>query len=200
MREFGHIRLLQIQVDSLKKGDRLNRYYDTAALREVPSAKLTREGLVGLLNNQELYDIHHAEHERSKNRLGNAISFNFTYHYEQMRQRFGARLALGSAGENILIETTNGLSGDATEDASSNLLQRVLIVETEKGQCGRLTQIEVAAPCVPFCEFALMLEEKPSFETAAEALQFLDGGMRGYYCTWEGPPLTVRPGDRVYSD
>jgi hypothetical protein len=34
--------------------------------------------------------------------------------------------------------------------------------------------------------------------TVAEALGFLDGGMRGYYASYRGDPVTIRPGDRVY--
>ena len=61
---------------------------------------------------------------------------------------------------------------------------------------GRLTQVEIAHPCKPFTGFALRHETVPP-ETFKQSLQLLDGGLRGFYCTWAGEPAVLEPGDVV---
>lgn len=194
MRIIGHIRQLQIQQDALKKGVGSERYYDIGALSLVPVARLTTEGVIGLIDGREIYDVHHSRHRRSKQRESNAISFNFTKNYERMRQRFGSDLITGCGGENLLIELVDGVDLDL-------LLEEPgvpLVIETDDSRSGSLTGIEVANPCVPFSEYALNMDAKPPAEVTRETLQFLDGGMRGYYCAWVGEPLLVAPGDSVF--
>lgn len=193
MHVIGHIRQLQVQIDALKTGEGSGRRYDTAALRLVTAARLSSEGVVGLQGGRELLDVHHSRHRRSRNKESNAISFNFIPHYEQMRDRFGPNLALGCGGENLLIALNEGL---VLED-SLEIAALTLLVETRDSHRGSLTNIKVARPCVPFSEFVLDMDGKPPAEVTKEAIQFLDEGMRGYYCAWEGEPLVVQPGDKV---
>lgn len=191
MRKIGIIQQLQVQTVSLKQGEKSSRYYDPAGIRRVSALRLTPQGVVGLENGQELNDVHHAEHPDSKNRaLTNGISFNFTSHYNLMQQRFGAHLSHGIAGENILIVTD--------ETFPESALAGGVIIQTQTGQTVPLTEICVAAPCAPFSEFALNLEERPPAELLKATLQFLDEGMRGFYCQQPGAPFVIRVGDPVF--
>ncbi len=191
MRRIGQIELLQVQLASLKQGERANRYYDPAALRSVPALRLTLQGVVGLVDNQTWLDVHNAEHSQSKNRdLSNGVSFNFTGHYQQMQQRFGPHLTLGCAGENILIATEGRLS-------ESDLATGLIIV-TQTGQQLPLSAITVAVPCAPFSEYALASEMRPPPELLKSTLQFLDGGTRGFYCQYQGEPALIQVGDAVF--
>jgi hypothetical protein len=190
MLEIGRIERLQIQVDSLKKGTKPNQTYDPAALRVVPGLRLTPKGVIGLVDGQELLDVHHADHEYSRNRSSNGISINFSAHYERMRDRFSPRLATGCAGENILVASDRVIEPAA--------LARGLVIETGAGVKARLTQVSVAHPCRSFSSYALKLEDALTEGALKEALQFLDGGTRGFYCEWTGEPVVVRTGDRVF--
>jgi hypothetical protein len=190
MREIGYIERLQVQLDSLKKGDKPNRYYDPTALRVVRALRLTIKGVIGITEGQELLDVHHADHPYSKNRQTNAISFNLSPHYAQMQNHFGPHLEMGCAGENILIATDESFELDA--------LSCGLIIKSQDGVQGRLTQVSVAHPCLSFSKYALKSGGASSDEIIKETLQFLDGGTRGFYCAWEGDALVVRPGDRVF--
>lgn len=191
MRKIGEIIQLQVQVDSLKQGEKNNRYYEPAGLRTVSALRLTPAGVVGLENGQELSDVHHADHPESKNRtLTNGISFNFTSHYRRMQDRFGVHLSAGIAGENILVAT------DELFDEAA-FVGGVMIV-TQDGQQVPLTQICVAEPCAPFSTFALNLDARPPAELLKAALQFLDGGTRGFYCQRMGSPISVQVGDALF--
>ncbi len=57
MLEIGKVKRLQIQLNALKKGEEPNRYYDTAALRSVPAARLTVDGVTGLEEGHEMMDV-----------------------------------------------------------------------------------------------------------------------------------------------
>ncbi len=193
MRLIGHIRQIQIQKDALKKGEGPDRYYDLGALSIVPAARLTSEGVIGLIDSREIHDVHHSWHHRSRHRPSSAISFNFAQNYERMVRRFGSELSMGCGGENILIELVDGVE-------LAPLLEEpgvTFVIETKDASRGTLTGIKVAKPCVPFSNYVLNLDAKPPVEVVKETLQFLDGGMRGYYCAWEGEPLEVRTGDKV---
>src|SRR4029079_11330029 len=106
MQEIGRIKLVQIQCSSLKQGQRPYCYYDPTPLLVVERLLLAPRGAVGLTaSGQQLTDVHHADHPESKNHgLLNGTSIGFTSHYRRMRDQFGAHLADGCAGENILIE------------------------------------------------------------------------------------------------
>lgn len=192
MHYLGHIERLQVQLDRLKKGAKPSQTYDPAALFTVPALRLTRKGVIGLLDGQELLDAHHADHKYSRDRSSSGISLNFTSHYDRMQRRFGSRLALGCAGENILIATDSIVDLD--------MLARGLVIEARDGRQARLTQISVAHPCRSFSTYALNLAGASAPEGLKETLSFLDDGMRGFYCDWTGEPLVIRPGDRVFVD
>jgi len=192
MRQIGHIEQLQVQLGSLKKGTRPNQTYDPAALQVVSALRLTSKGVIGLLDGRELLDVHHADHAYSRNRHSNGISINFSSHYGRMRERFGPNLETGCAGENILVA--------AAAVVKPILLSRGLVIETREGDQVRLTQVSVAHPCQSFSTYALNLEHKPTPQALKQTLRFLDGGTRGFYCEWQGEPVVVRPGDKVYVD
>jgi hypothetical protein len=195
MRLIGHVAQLQIQKDALKRGEGAERYYDTGALSIVPAARLSGEGVIGLVDVQEVLDVHHSRHDQSKHRKSSAISFNFTQNYELLRRRFASELSLGCGGENLLIELIDGINMDPLLEEPGV----ALVIETGDSSRGSLTGIAVAKPCVPFSEYLLNADDKPPAAIIKETLQFLDGGMRGYYSAWEGDPLVVRAGDKVLS-
>lgn len=189
MRQIGQIKHLQVQLDSLKRGTKPNQDYDPSALQRVSALQLTAKGVVGLLDGEELLDVHHADHEYSRDRDSSGISFNFSSHYQRMRDRFSPRLEIGCAGENILIATDRVIDLTALSDG--------LIIENGQGLQVRLSQIQVAHPCLSFSKYALSVATELTEETLKEALRFLDGGTRGFYCEWTGEPVVVRVGDRV---
>jgi MOSC domain-containing protein YiiM len=188
--EIGYIELLQVQLGRLKQGEKPDLSYDPAPLRTVPALRLTPKGVVGLVGDKELLDVHHADHVYSKNRSSSGISLNFTSHYEKMRNHFSDHLAPGCAGENILVMTDQVLSID---DISSGL-----VIQAKTGDLVRLEQTRVATPCASFSKYALGHGLEPASDTLKQTLQFLDGGTRGFYCECAGDPVVVRPGDRVF--
>jgi hypothetical protein len=191
MRRIGYIQQLQVQIASLKQGERANRYYDPAPLRVVPALQLTPQGVLGVVAGQTLLDVHNATHPQSKNNnLINGISLNFTSHYQQMQERFGTHLTMGCAGENILIAAETQFAEMAFANG--------LIIVTQAGQSIPLQQVCVAVPCAPFSEYALAGEMRPPAELLKSTLQFLDGGTRGFYCQYQGEPALIQVGDAVF--
>ena len=185
--EIGPVVRLQVQTESLKRGERPCRIYDPAPLLQVESLRLSRAGALGLTSDGgEIPDVHHAAHPRSLKSPGREVSFGFTAHYAAMQDRYGARVTRGCAGENILIETPRvwGLG-----DLGSGLAFR----SATTGELLSLEEASVAAPCVEFSRFALN-----SFEASPQelkpVLQFLDGGTRGYVFTPAGA-FTLGVGD-----
>ena len=189
MQQIGHIGRLQVQLGSLKKGG-ADPYYDTAALREVSALRLTSKGVIGLVDAEALLDVHHADHAHSKGKDSSGISFNFTAHYERMRDRFNPTLEDGCAGENILIVTDRSIDPEE--------LVNGLIIRNAQGIPVRLTQVRVAHPCRSFSAYALAKGGMPTGSLLKEALRFLDQGTRGFYCEWMGEPVVVRIGDLVF--
>src|SRR5881409_3176787 len=107
MRDVGEIVRLQIQRSSLKTGEKPNRRYDPAPLLAVERLAVRPDGVLGQSNGGAwLVDVHHRSHPQTKNEDGlHGVSLGFTSHYAAMRERFGDRLTLGCAGENIVVET-----------------------------------------------------------------------------------------------
>jgi hypothetical protein len=135
-------------------------------------------------------DIHNSLHPQTKNGGHNALSFVFTGHYMAMKTRFGDRLPIGCAGENILVESDGLVSLDQ--------VSRGVVIETSQGKIS-LGNVIVAAPCRSFSKFALASAAADP-AGVKEALQFLDKGMRGFYCSLlDELPATVRLGDRVFA-
>lgn len=57
----------------------------------------------------------------------------------------------------------------------------------------------MAVPCVEFTRWAMRYPEdaRPDL-TVTENVRFLDDGMRGFYAAYDGQPVTVALGDRVF--
>ena len=195
MIEIGTIVRLQIQQHGLKVGQKPFRTYDPAPILSVDRLRVTPGGAIALLpDGDEVIDVHNADHPASQSAGDNAISIGFTANYRSMRARFGDHLTDGCAGENILIQT----------DRSINLetLSRGLAFQLgSSGEYLRLDQIKIAMPCVEFSRYSSKMPHAER-DTAVikDTLQFLDGGMRGYYTTPTNGdrPLVVSVGDRVY--
>ncbi len=192
MQDIGTVVRLQVQESSLKVGNKPRRY-DPLPIQSVPAISLSAAGVVGLTENGEsIVDVHHREHPSSKNRSGeNGISLGFTAHYLAMRRRFGQHLRDGIAGENVLIEVDRQFP---VKDLANGV-----VVEGTAGIRLELRPVIVAAPCVEFSRYALMFPDgdRPD-ATVAEALRFLDAGMRGFYATYEGEPVVVEIGARAF--
>ena len=171
MKLVGEIVRLQIQKESLKRGERPYRIYSTDNIQTVQALHLTPKGVMGRQNGLEQLDVHHTDHPRSRSRGDNGISLGFTSHYGRMRQRFGDHMTVGCAGENIIVETAVSFT--------LNHLTNGIIIQTADGQQIHLNQVAVMLPCLPFSKFSLQTAN-PSAERLKETLQFLDNGMRGF--------------------
>lgn len=189
MRTIATIARLQIQRSSLKTGEKPTRVYDPAPLLAVPRLSVTPDGVLGAGDRDTwIVDVHHRAHPETKNEDGlHGVSLGFTSHYAAMRERFGDRLVMGCAGENIIAAadrpfTYNDLAGGVT------------ILAPDGRERVRLRVLQVAHPCRPFTGWALGKQVEP--EVLKSHLQFLDGGMRGFYCVGEGTG-TVSVGDQV---
>ena len=193
MHEIGKIIRLQIQADSLKSGERPYQTYSPANIRPVATLRLTPQGVVGVLaDGTILLDAHHESHQARKNRGDNGISLNFTSHYGRLQQRFGERLVIGCAGENILVETAESFSLDQ--------LSTSVHIQTANGNSVTLHQISVAAPCEPFSRYCLNLDTPPPAAVMKATLQFLDNGTRGFYTLLQGETADILLGDRLFID
>ena len=189
MRELGRIVRLQIQRSSLKTGEKPTRVYDPAPLLTVGHLAIGLDGVLGQAGDGAwLVDVHHRAHPQTKNEDGtHGVSLGFTSHYAAMRDRFGDRITVGCAGENIVVEADRRIR---FED-----LERGMALLGDGGrEVARLEVLQVAHPCRPFSGWALggMVES----DVLKETLQFLDDGMRGFYCQGVGSGV-VAVGDRV---
>lgn len=195
LRAVGIVARLQVQRTRLKTGQKPYRVYDTSPLLSVQQLRVTSAGVVALLEDgREEIDVHHRDHPASQHAGKNGVSIGFATSYARMRRRFGDHVWDGCAGENILIETAAALT---QTDLESGLVIR----------CGasnddlRLDNILVALPCVEFSRYSLQLPRADGDSAEIKsALQFLDGGTRGYYTTPANhdEPLIVSVGDRVF--
>jgi hypothetical protein len=195
MREIGLIKHIQLQRSSLKQGQRPNRYYDPAPLLLVERLRLESGGVSGMsAEGEPIIDVHHAGHPETKQVQGkNGISISFTSHYRAMRDRYGAHLTDGIAGENILVESDQIWSLDQ--------LGEQLAIQRADGQQVLLSALIVAAPCVEFSRFAHLSADPLTADQLRTTLQFLDGGMRGFYARLgDGQAeAEICAGDRVFS-
>ncbi len=193
MPEIGTIKLLQVQIASLKVGQAPHRRYDPAPLRQVTAIEVDPDGAIGLAaDGERLLDVHNRRHPATKQQAGiNGLSFGFTSHYDLMRDRFGEVASDGIAGENILIVSDR----QWTEDE----LAAGLVIETGSGQRLPLVRVVVAAPCVEFTRWVMRFPDdaRPDL-TVTGNVQFLNDGLRGYYTAYDGPPATVSVGHHVF--
>lgn len=188
MRTIGTIARLQIQRGSLKTGAKPTRHYDPSPLLSVPQLNVTPDGALGARDGEWIVDVHHRAHPFTKNEDGlHGISLGFTSHYDAMRERFGARIDVGCAGENIIATASKRL-------AYEELAEGVVILSPEDTERVRLRVLQVAHPCRPFTGWALGKTVEP--DELKTHLQFLDNGMRGFYCVGEGTG-TVSLGDSI---
>jgi len=189
MRTIGTVTRLQIQRGSLKSGEKPTRMYDPTPLLAVPVLHVSPDGALGASSPDTwVVDVHHRAHPVSKNEDGlHGISLGFTSHYEAMREHFGDRVAIGCAGENIIAASDRRFSyGD--------LVAGVAILSPDGRERVRLKILQVAHPCRPFTGWALGKQVEP--EELKKHLQFLDNGMRGFYCVGEGAG-TISLGDSI---
>src|SRR3989475_10087116 len=175
MHNVGRIVRLQIQRSSLKTGEKPNRTYDPAPLLAVDRLALGPDGALGVGSDGSwVVDVHHRAHPRTKNEdRAHGGSIGFTSHYARMRERFGDRMTLGCAGDNIIVETERRI---ALED-----LQRGIVLLAHDGQeLARLEGLQVAEPCRPFTGRALggIVDAR----VLEEGLQSLGWGARGNSC------------------
>jgi hypothetical protein len=190
LRPLGRVVRLQIQQSKLKLGEKPNRYYDPAPLLRVDELTLTPEGaLARLPDGGTLIDVHHPAHPETRNLdRTNDLSVGFTPHYAAMRERYGAHLVDGCAGENILIETTGRVT---LADIAGGL-----VIQPASG--GRSVQLQVVRHAPPCREFSGYASRSNEPEAIKEALQFLDDGLRGFYFALGNPvPVWVTIGDEV---
>jgi hypothetical protein len=189
--ELGRVVRLQVQTASLKRGERPSRVFDPSPLLEVARLRLTPRGAAGeTADGKTTFDVHHADHHATKHAPGREVSFGFTSHYARMRRRYGERMAIGCAGENVLVEAGRVFR---LEDFAGGLAFR----SASTGDLLRLDSLTVAEPCVEFSRFSLG-DAKASPQDLKPVLQFLDAGTRGYVFT-PGGELTVCPGDLLVS-
>ena len=190
LRPLGRVVRLQIQRSKLKLGEKPNRVYDPAPLLSVDELTLTPEGaLTRMPDGGLLIDVHHPAHPDTRNLdRTNDLSVGFTSHYAAMRERYGEHLVDGCAGENILIET----AGRVTQ---ADIAGGLVIQPAKGGQAVRLQVVRHAPPCREFSGYASRSSEPDEIK---DALQFLDAGLRGFYCALGNPvPMVLTIGDVV---
>jgi len=191
MREIGPIVRLQIQRSALKTGAKPDRTFSPAPLLPVERLWVTPAGVLGAgPDGSWLVDVHHRDHPASRNEDGgHGVSVGFTAHYDRMQERFGERITLGCAGENLIAGAAGVLSHD-------DLLHGLAVLGPDGTEHLRLRVLEVARPCRPFTGWALGRQVEPA--VLKESLQFLDGGMRGYYCVAAGS-AEIAVGDLLFA-
>ena len=190
LREIGVVARLQIQRTSLKVGEKPNRVYDISPLVSVQRLRVSGAGAVAIQpGGQPALDVHHLGHPNSQHAAWNGVSIGFTPHYVRMRERYGTHLTDGCAGENVLIETGGLVRLDD--------LQAGVLIQCAAGDLW-LRSIRMARPCLEFSRYALR-EPRADRDSDAikDALQFLDGGLRGFYVTPASEAI-ISVGDRVY--
>lgn len=191
MRTIGTVVRLQVQRGSLKRGEKPTRVYDPAPLLAVPALSVSPDGALGVAASDDetwIVDIHHRMHPHTKNEDGlHGISIGFTSHYDAMREHFGDKVSVGCAGENIIAQAERRFTYDEVAGG-------IAILSPDGAERVRLRVLQVAHPCRPFTGWALGKTVEP--EELKKHLQFLDNGMRGFYCAGEGTG-TVKLGDSV---
>ena len=192
MKFLGEIARLQIQRSSLTIGSGPTRYFDPAALLVVEEMFLTPGGACAPASDGScIIDVHHAAHPFTRSRGENTLCFGFSRHYDALRARFGGSFTFGCAAENIIID---GLTSRITPaDVAAGL-----VIETPEGPA-MLANVIPAPPCMPFAKFALG-DPAASTEAIKSALQFMDHGVRGFYCNFASSKnATIRRGAKVYA-
>src|SRR6266516_639693 len=169
MHDLGRVVRLQIQRSSLKTGEKPRRVYDPSPLLLVERLAVSPDGALGETpGGSWIVDVHHRAHPRTKNSDGaHGLSLGFTSHYALMRDRFGQRITLGCAGENIIVETERRIGFEDLE-------RGVALLTADGREVARREVLQAAEPCRPFSGWALggVVEA----QVLKETLQFLEGG------------------------
>jgi hypothetical protein len=186
----GHIVRLQIQTERLKTGDKPHRWYDPTNIQRVTQLHVDENGSTGVLDGQRVLDVHHVAHPRSGNHgQASGLSVGFMAHYRAMRERFGPRVADGSAGENVLVDNDELITKERFDGA---------FFRTGLGDIA-VDHAVVAEPCVEFSRFVLGVDPADRSESMREPLQQLRGGIRGFYVAL-AEPVTLSEGDVLVLD
>lgn len=192
MKLLGEIARLQIQRGSLTIGTGPTRYFDPAALLAVDELFLTAGGACAPAPDGScLVDVHHAAHPFSRSRGENTLCVGFSRHYDTMRARFGETFTFGCAAENIIVD-------GPTPRVTLAEVAAGLVIETSEGPAP-LKSVIVATPCMPFAKYALRDRDAPP-QAVKSAIQFIDDGVRGFYCAFAGPKTAIiRVGAKVFA-
>ena len=189
--ELGRVALLQVAPIVPKLEGLTHERYDPSPLRTVPRMLLNERGVVGVTaNGEQILDVHHMDHPRSRFRGANAISVGFTSHYATLREQFGTHVVDGCAAENILIASSGKIALDEPH-------VWVVLEQAATGERFVLGQAAIAEPCMPFARWVTHHDTPP--EQIRRTLQQLRHGMRGFYLDMPPvqQPVAVQPGDRV---
>ena len=195
LRELGKVKLVQVQPSGLIIKTATEYIYDPSRRLEVDQLRITPEGIeASTPEGEHVLDIHHTAHPQTHSEGDNAISIGFTFHYTEMRKRFGEHMVDGIAGENIIIEYDEEIWLD-------DLGQQIAIENPKTGRRVLLDMIKYAAPCDEFSHFAAQSQhERLPADKLKSILQFLGNGRRGFLLALsEGQDSgIVHPGDRVF--
>ncbi len=175
----GEIVLLQVQVRSLKRGERPRSWYDPEPITSVSSVQIDTGGVMGIDRSGEptIGDVHHRDHPVSKFRGDNGVSFGFTSHYARMQARFGDHLRNGIAGENIIIRSDHVFREDE--------LARGIVVMSRQGPVV-FGPAASAKPCAEFSKWCLRYpHDRLPDGAVTDALKFLFSGTRGFLAAIE---------------
>lgn len=186
--EIAPIVQLQVQAEPLKRGEKPHRWYDTSHIRQVDQLHVTDDGCVGERAGEKIIDVHNVAHPKSRNHgRSSGLSLGFTSHYRVMRAKFGARVIDGVAGENVLVEAEERITLDRLAKAA---------LRTGDGREVPFAEVEIAEPCVEFSRFTMGIEPGDHTLRLKEPLQFLRGGLRGFYVALE-QPIELQIGDEL---
>lgn len=154
------------------------RVYDPSPVTVVDALEIGPRGCVGILGDERILDVHHADHPLTRNRgLDNGLSLLTVAALAALHTTFGAFVA---PGESLLVDELP--PGD-------------LLLETD-GEPVLLEQVLPAPPCVEFSRYCLGTTP-PSWDGVTETLHALDDGARGFYARVSGSG-TVRVGARIW--
>ena len=195
LRELGVVKLVQVQPSGLIIKTGTDYTYDPSRRVEVDQLRITPEGIEAVTpDGEHVLDIHHTAHPQTHSEGDNAISIGFTYHYTEMRKRFGKHMVDGIAGENIIIDFEEEIWLD-------DLGQQIAMENPRTGRRVLLNVIQFAAPCDEFSHFAAQSQHKrlPADKLKA-ILQFLGNGRRGFLLSLSERQDSgiVHRGDRVF--
>lgn len=192
----GKITLTQLQPKGLIIETPSGEIFDPSRLMETNHLVLTPQGIETITpEGARILDIHHLEHPGKAYDDDDLVCIGFTSHYAAMRERFGAHMQDGAAGENIIIDSQQEIWPD-------DLGTRIAIENSQTGQISFLQVTRFAAPCAEFSHFAADSQDQrlPAKELK-DTLQFLGNGRRGFLLVLGAgqESFTVQPGDLVYT-